>query len=283
MVGQTRSTRSGFTLIELLVVIAIIAILAAILFPVFAQAREKARQTSCASNLKQIMTGAIMYSQDYDEQFCPWTANACGAYTGGSFALAYMYPNLIGAYIKNGVDPVSGALGGVFACPSTKNQVGTIANTYALNYYGMGGTSNCTGAGLGTQYAPFDGPAYGFPPIQSSLTKPAETLYIMDGAQLCRPPVAYVVNGSSATNNGVYGSHNMGTGNVAPSPGASTAQRNRMITGRLTNVSYADGHVKTVQTTKLVSKYCVMEGGLWRGEAIADSTPQGNAGWVRDW
>ncbi len=60
--------RHGFTLIELLVVIAIIAILAAILFPVFARAREKARQSSCSSNLKQIALGALMYMQDYDER-----------------------------------------------------------------------------------------------------------------------------------------------------------------------------------------------------------------------
>ncbi len=59
--------RRGFTLIELLVVIAIIAILAAILFPVFARAREKARQTSCLNNVKQIMTSVLMYTQDYDE------------------------------------------------------------------------------------------------------------------------------------------------------------------------------------------------------------------------
>ena len=63
-----RSIRSGFTLIELLVVIAIIAILAAILFPVFAQAREKARQTTCLSNLKQLGTAAQMYAQDYEER-----------------------------------------------------------------------------------------------------------------------------------------------------------------------------------------------------------------------
>ncbi len=60
--------RRGFTLIELLVVIAIIAILAAILFPVFARAREKARQTSCLSNIKQLALGCLMYAQDYDER-----------------------------------------------------------------------------------------------------------------------------------------------------------------------------------------------------------------------
>src|SRR5687768_9156779 len=64
-----RQARRAFTLIELLVVIAVIAILAAILFPVFAQAREKARAVSCLSNMKQIGTTAMMYVQDYDEQF----------------------------------------------------------------------------------------------------------------------------------------------------------------------------------------------------------------------
>jgi len=62
-------SRRGFTLIELLVVIAIIAILAAILFPVFAKAREKARQSSCLSNVKQLMLSFMQYAQDYDEKF----------------------------------------------------------------------------------------------------------------------------------------------------------------------------------------------------------------------
>jgi len=69
MANSQRRSLSAFTLIELLVVIAIIAILAAILFPVFAQAREKARQTSCLSNLKQLGTAYMMYTQDYDEMF----------------------------------------------------------------------------------------------------------------------------------------------------------------------------------------------------------------------
>jgi prepilin-type N-terminal cleavage/methylation domain-containing protein/prepilin-type processing-associated H-X9-DG protein len=72
--------RRGFTLIELLVVIAIIAILAAILFPVFAQAREKARQTSCLSNLKQLGLALMMYSEDFDECMptCPYGTTQAG-------------------------------------------------------------------------------------------------------------------------------------------------------------------------------------------------------------
>lgn len=66
-----RETRNAFTLIELLVVIAIIATLAAILFPVFARSREKARATSCLSNLKQIGLAALMYAQDYDDWYVP--------------------------------------------------------------------------------------------------------------------------------------------------------------------------------------------------------------------
>jgi prepilin-type N-terminal cleavage/methylation domain-containing protein/prepilin-type processing-associated H-X9-DG protein len=89
--------RRGFTLIELLVVIAIIAILAAILFPVFAKAREKARQASCQSNLKQLALGLAMYTQDYDEMVCK---NYQYMPQPGATMLAWWY-DLSQPYIKN--------------------------------------------------------------------------------------------------------------------------------------------------------------------------------------
>jgi len=75
--------RHGFTLIELLVVIAIIAILAAILFPVFAKAREKARQSSCLSNLKQLGLACLSYAQDYDERWATYYHFAVTGYNDG--------------------------------------------------------------------------------------------------------------------------------------------------------------------------------------------------------
>ncbi len=104
--------RSGFTLIELLVVIAIIAILAAILFPVFAQAREKARQTSCLSNMKQIGYGLMMYTQDYDELLpSSWLGNGPAANFDPGPGPAYTWQWMILPYIKNS---------DVYACPSNR-------------------------------------------------------------------------------------------------------------------------------------------------------------------
>src|SRR6201992_1021500 len=80
----SQKPQTAFTLIELLVVIAIIAILAAILFPVFAQAREKARQASCMSNLKQIGLGVMQYVQDFDELYPLTRNNTATVGTGGT-------------------------------------------------------------------------------------------------------------------------------------------------------------------------------------------------------
>lgn len=112
-----RTTRrpAAFTLIELLVVIAIIAILAAILFPVFAQAREKARQTSCLSNLKQIGLAVVAYTSDFDETFPPAI--------DGNYIQWY---NHVQPYIKNGEtwQNVSYGKEGVYDCPSFPEDYG---------------------------------------------------------------------------------------------------------------------------------------------------------------
>lgn len=98
------SVRRAFTLIELLVVIAIIAILASILFPVFAQAREKARMITCLSSAKQIGTGSMMYAQDYDETIIPWFQRTGLPNTGGRQDVS-PWPELMQPYIKNGAPP----------------------------------------------------------------------------------------------------------------------------------------------------------------------------------
>jgi prepilin-type N-terminal cleavage/methylation domain-containing protein/prepilin-type processing-associated H-X9-DG protein len=106
--------RLGFTLIELLVVIAIIAILAAILFPVFAQAREKARAITCISNEKQLALGTMMYVEDYDEKF-PDGVNS----TSNGYAVEQGWAGLVYPYVKSV---------GVFNCPDD-----TALVSYAMN------------------------------------------------------------------------------------------------------------------------------------------------------
>ena len=123
---------NAFTLIELLVVIAIIAILAAILFPVFAKAREKARQTSCLSNLKQLGLAVMQYCQDYDETYPISYQDAAGG-PGTASQIPLTWPNRIQTYIKSTQ---------LYGCPSDSRPPNVdfagcrpILQSYAWNRY----------------------------------------------------------------------------------------------------------------------------------------------------
>jgi len=128
--------RKGFTLIELLVVIAIIAILAAILFPVFAQAREAARKASCQSNLKQLATACIMYANDYDNQMvtgggdCHGSPSGCNKASNPLPGLQWQW--VVQPYVKNW---------GLYICPSDPRNHGPTGTgvpvSYSVNNLGL--------------------------------------------------------------------------------------------------------------------------------------------------
>ncbi len=125
-IATQKKHRTAFTLIELLVVIAIISLLAALLFPVFARARDKARQAACTSNLKQISLALKQYAQDYDGSY-PVGTVAEGV-MGGSGLRApsdpQSLPAVLNPYIKNFQ---------IFVCPNGRDELREIGNTYQYN------------------------------------------------------------------------------------------------------------------------------------------------------
>jgi len=163
--------KQGFTLIELLVVIAIIAILAAILFPVFAKAREKARQASCLSNQKQIGLAFAQYTQDYDEKY-----SARDMQTDPNHSMSFRWA--LQPYIKNTQ---------VWVCPSNPNDVilnadGTCNHWCDQGYFPPGSTTIQLGSVESTSYAINDAASQfnGNYPKLAVITSPAQKLLMVE-------------------------------------------------------------------------------------------------------
>lgn len=229
---QLLNRRSAFTLIELLVVIAIIAILAAILFPVFGRARENARRSSCASNLKQIMLGEMQYTQDYDERFA--STHLAVSATAGVTHFQMIYP-----YVKSMQ---------IFICPSdtTTDKLLDYPN-YGNN--GQAGYPDRVMSSYGVNARINDGGgATGIGIALSKFAAPAATVLITDGvsnldaaASLTGNPLewqekrfAFILDEKDS---GAFGAGNGRGGPLA-----------RHL--ETTNVGFADGHVKAMRIEK---------------------------------
>jgi prepilin-type N-terminal cleavage/methylation domain-containing protein/prepilin-type processing-associated H-X9-DG protein len=209
----------GFTLIELLVVIAIIAILAAILFPVFARAREKARQASCQSNLKQIALAWLMYAQDYDERVLASHQPPVQTPRWDMWIWAQATPpggidSRLMPYVKNQQ---------MFVCPSSPTSLWS----YGYNFY-------TTGYALAQVGNPGTW-AYGYGGCSmSAIARPAQIIIFTDTMSNCYyvgnanyPGYAYRSPGYIC--GGTYPRHNDGA-----------------------NCAFADGHVKWLDSSKFV-------------------------------
>ncbi|BCM94365.1 hypothetical protein IAD21_06272 [Abditibacteriota bacterium] len=212
--------KSAFTLIELLVVIAIIAILAAILFPVFARARENARRTSCQSNLKQIGLGILQYTQDFDEKYPLYRVDNGTGYPGNPYGWA----DAIQPYVKSEQ---------LLQCPSEKTPPPSVSATYTKPQ-NIGYCDYVYNVALGSQ--PSTTTAGGSGASLSSIVTPTLCMMAIDGKIVS---TSVVTNGTSDN-----GSSRMAT---RGSGGMSLAIANNFDTDLHlagANMLFADGHVK---------------------------------------
>ena len=215
----------GFTLIELLVVIAIISILAAILFPVFAQAREKARQTSCLNNIKQIAIAINIYKDDYDEVYPMAYINKI--YLGGTLT---QYNNILASYIKNQH---------VFFCPSS------------FRKYNEQGADGCKSYNYSTNRALMQyhyEQEKGEGVYSGIVTSPSETYLIWDGSYFSVAAKDIVLCGTA--NAYLPGSGN--SNNIPFDDSEYPDGKNDYMSGRHNlgvNMGFADCHVKYLKSS----------------------------------
>jgi prepilin-type N-terminal cleavage/methylation domain-containing protein/prepilin-type processing-associated H-X9-DG protein len=216
-----RRNTNGFTLIELLVVIAIIAILAAILFPVFAQAREKARQTTCLSNLKQIMLAEMQYVQDYDETHC--------YVYGNNGQPDYSWTQLLAPYTKSKQ---------VFTCPSDTYDRGT--NDKNGSNVVIGTPANPVSYSLTLAWGDWAGEwsASGSP--EAKITSPASTIFLSERWN----GYHFYSAGWAADNWCDGGEFLLGQGGIAGATGH----------GGGSNYAFCDGHAKWMRFEQTVKR-----------------------------
>jgi prepilin-type N-terminal cleavage/methylation domain-containing protein/prepilin-type processing-associated H-X9-DG protein len=246
---------SGFTLIELLVVIAIIALLAAILFPVFAQAREKARQASCMSNLRQIGLGMLMYVQDYDETIFPWLENdpngvrMWDGFTDFSQGFPPKYlpdQGFLQPYMKNTQ---------IEDCPTA---AGTIPFTIDLS----NGIPVWMAYGVNMNLMPFT-TSNGLTYIGLSLASvgaPSDTVFLADAASFAYNPPDKLIR----------------TNKLIP-PSANAPSLHGRHTG-MANVLWMDGHVKTARPTPPTIQNSPTSPATYKADNVGDLTaPAGHS------
>ena len=235
--SQTRQNK-GFTLIELLVVIAIIAILAAILFPVFAQARESARTISCVSNEKQISLGMLMYVQDYDERFPMYQYGLPTGdprkdqkdASGGTYLDEYVgWDEVCQPYIKNK---------SLLFCPSASSPGNDYTNSAKHDYEWTGSLNYATNCRLAGKY--------GATAKLAVLSYPASTILLSENGEqssegACRIETDEWGWTGSQTNSMVAQSTDF--------PNQKPAQLARHKGGA--NYAYCDGHAKWINAKSL--------------------------------
>ena len=259
---------NAFTLIELLVVIAIISILAAILFPVFAQAREQARKTQCISNIRQISLGATMYTQDYDEVYTPYFSGYDPA-TGNYNSPSLYWPDLVAPYVQKAVGKGAGGqalitdLSPVFVCPNTSvNKADIVANQYGnIASYGMSDN-------IVNWWAPPGIDATYKPASLASVSAPGNTVMISEtfdwisgghnlpGSALALSAMDTKRRSGCTPNDKINGVLVTASGRHNASPARAQGQGGwcTLIDQKSNNsVAFADGHVKSIRIATLAT------------------------------